>query len=75
MTPTYDSLVNAIPNTSLSPTLSGEVESVNYYTVSGILTVRPSAGIYIKVVRYKNGKTNQSKVFLRNSVERYCGEM
>ena len=70
MTTTYDSVVNAIPNTSLSPTLSGEVESVNYYTVSGILTDRPSYGIYIKVVRYKNGKTNQSKVFLRSSVLR-----
>jgi hypothetical protein len=70
MTTIYDSVVNAIPNTSLSPTLSGEVESVNYYTVSGILTVRPSYGIYIKVVRYKNGKTNQSKVFLRSSVLR-----
>ena len=70
MTTIYDSVVNAIPNTSLSPTLPGEVESVNYYTVSGILTDRPSDGIYIKVVRYRNGKTNQTKVFLRSSVER-----
>ena len=34
---------------------AAEIESVNYYTICGIRTLKPLNGIYIKVVRYKNG--------------------
>ena len=35
---------------------------VCYYTIGGVRVLHPSRGIYIKVVRYKDGHTEQSKV-------------
>jgi len=58
---TYDKAVNDIPVSIISATQSAEIESVSYYTISGIRILRPQHGIYIMVVRYKNG-LQESKV-------------
>ncbi len=55
----YDS---ATDTTVLSPIPSDEIESLCYYTISGIRILNPLKGVYIKVVRYKNGHSLQSKV-------------
>ena len=65
MVTSYDSFIGAVPDTVLSPTMLDEIESVCYYTVSGIRVLKPSNGIYIRVTLYKNGQTKQSKVFMR----------
>ncbi len=61
MATTYDSAVNIIQDPVISPSQLSEIESVNYYTISGIRTLKPQNGIYIKVVHYKNG-LKESKV-------------
>lgn len=43
----------------------GEVESVSFYDMAGCRVSAPAAGVYIKAVQYKNGKTKTSKVVLR----------
>jgi len=53
---TYDSAVNIVQDSVISPFQPNEIESINYYTISGIRTLKPQNGIYIKVVRYKNGQ-------------------
>lgn len=53
---TYDSAVNIVQDSVISPSQPNEIESINYYTISGIRTLKPQNGIYIKVVRYKNGQ-------------------
>ena len=55
MATTYDSAVNLVQDSVVSPTLPEDIESINYYTISGIRILKPQNGIYIKVVRYKNG--------------------
>ncbi|MBQ9363145.1 MAG: lamin tail domain-containing protein [Bacteroidaceae bacterium] len=63
MASSYDSAVDTIPTVVFSPTLSDEIESICYYTISGIRTLSPTwRGIYIKVVLYKNGQHRQGKV-------------
>lgn len=45
-----------------------EIEQTTYYSLNGILTTAPSQkGLYIKIVRYKNGLVKKSKVFFNNS--------
>lgn len=61
---TYDSAVDVIRDSVISPTLPDEIQSVSYYTISGIKTPNPQNGFYIKVVRHKNG-IEKSKVFIR----------
>ena len=53
------------PNVIISQILPGEIESVSYYNISGIRVLRPAWGVHIKVVRYKDGHTEQSKVCVR----------
>ena len=65
MQTSYDSQMETTPNAILSPILSGETESVSYYSISGIRVLHPQGGVYIKVVRYKDGHTAQSKVLIR----------
>ena len=65
MQTSYDSWADTAPNEIPLPVLPGKIESVCYYTVSGVCVLRPERGIYIKVVRYKDGHTEQSKVCVR----------
>ena len=65
MTTTYDSIINTDLNASLSMSIPDEIETINYYTISGIRVLKPQSGIYIKVVRYKNGQKQKTKVYLR----------
>ena len=62
MATAYDSIISDSPNEINPPTLSEEIAYVSYYTLSGIRTLKPANGIFIKVVHYKNGRTRQSKV-------------
>ena len=64
MATTYDCAVNIVQDSIYSPNQSAEIESVNYYTISGIRTLKPQNGIYIKVVRYKNGR-QESKAYFK----------
>lgn len=60
--------VHYVPNTINSPEypFTDEVEQISYYTLSGIPAAHPSkGGVYIKLVRYKNGGVKKSKVFIR----------
>ena len=52
---TYDSAVNNVQDSVIAPTLSDEIERVDYYILSGMGTLKPQSGIYIKAVRYRNG--------------------
>ena len=57
-----------IPNIISSPSYpdTDEIVQINYYTLSGIPTVNPSkGGFYIKMVRYRNGRIEKSKVFMK----------
>ena len=57
-----------IPSIIKSPgyLASKGTEQISYYTLSGIPINSPSkGGFYIKIVRYKNGQTQKSKVFLK----------
>ena len=63
---TYDSAVNNVQDSIISLSQSAEIESVNYYTISGIRTLKPQNGIYIKVVRYKNGLQESKTCIMGN---------
>ena len=63
---TYDSAVNNVQDSIISLSQSVEIESVNYYTISGIRTLKPQNGIYIKVVRYKNGLQESKTCIMDN---------
>lgn len=57
-----------IPNIISSPSYpdTDEIVQINYYTLSGIPTANPSeGGFYIKMVRYRNGRIEKSKVFMK----------
>ena len=56
MTTTYDNAVNNVQDSVIAPTLSDEIERMDYYTLSGIRTLKPQNGISIKMVRYRNGQ-------------------
>ena len=56
MTTIYDHAVNNVQDSVIAPTLSDEIERVDYYTLSGIRTLKPQNGISIKMVRYRNGQ-------------------
>ena len=63
MASTYDSRVTADTNAVSPPALVDETEGISYYTLSGIRVLKPAlGGIYIKVVRYKNGQKQRCKV-------------
>ena len=53
---TYDSAVNIVQDSVTAPNQPDEIESINYYTISGIRILKPQNGMYIKVVRYRNGR-------------------
>ena len=63
---TYDSAVNNVQDSIISLSQSVEIESVNYYTISGIRTLKPQNGIYIKVVCYKNGLQESKTCIMDN---------
>lgn len=65
MQTSYDSWLDTTPNAIISQIFPGEIESVSYYTISGMRVFHPARGIHIKVVRYKDGHTEQSKVCVR----------
>ena len=65
MQTSYDSAIDTTPNAILLPIFSGKIESICYYTISGVRVLHPARGIYIKVVRYEDGHTEQSKVCVR----------
>ena len=50
---------------SLEHSMPDEIERVSYYTLSGIpIAIPVGGGVYIKVVHYKNGQTQMSKIFI-----------
>ena len=53
------------PNAIISQILPGEIESVSYYNINGVRVLRPTRGVNVKVVRYKDGHTEQCKVCVR----------
>lgn len=59
----YDYL-NIEGNVVRTSTLPAEIESISYYTLSGIRILKPANGIYIKEVLYKNGQKRQTKEFI-----------
>ena len=61
MTTSYDSAINTDTNAIRPPTMPDEIESINYYTISGFQISKPTKGIYIKEVFYKNGQKLQRK--------------
>ena len=67
MATTYDKTTHTPPNAIHTPCLTDEIESVCYYTVSGIPVSIPQGGIYIRVTRYKNGQRTQEKVCISPS--------
>lgn len=57
---TYDTAVKTDANAVLFSSPPDEIESISYYTVSGIRTLKPTqGGLYIEVVCYKNGQKRQ----------------
>ena len=60
---TYDSAVNIVQDSVTAPNQPDEIESINYYTISGIRILKPQNGMYIKVVRYRNGR-QESKAYI-----------
>ena len=61
MATSYDSTVNTDTSAIRPPTFSDEIKSINYYTLSGISILKPTNGIYIKEVLYKNGNKQHKK--------------
>ena len=61
MATSYDSAINTDTNVIGPQSLPDEILSINYYTISGIRSVKPTNGIYIKEVLYKNGQKLQRK--------------
>ena len=55
-----DCQIDTTPNAIISQIFPDEIESVGYYTISGVRVLRPARGVHIKVVRYKDGHTEQS---------------
>lgn len=68
MSTVYDEGLNAGPNTIPVQSSQGEIESVCYYTVSGIKTLTPVNGVYIKVVRYRSGHVDVSEILVRDGL-------
>ena len=58
---------NVLPaGTGISNTNANtQVESVNYYDLSGRKVLLPNGGVYIKSVKYKNGQTVNEKVLVK----------
>ena len=60
---TYDSAVNNVQDSVIPLTQPDEIENIDYYTIGGIKILKPfTNGIYIKVVRNKNGERRRSKI-------------
>lgn len=64
MTTMYDSAMEAIPGMIASLPSSDEIISVDYYTIDG-RKAQPQNGIYLKVVRYRDGHSSASKILIR----------
>ena len=45
-----------------SPTISSEIEKIEYYTLDGVKLNAPTKGINIRKITYANGKTASDKV-------------
>ena len=69
MATTYDSAINIDTNAIRPQTKPDEIESISYYTISGIRTFKPQRGMYIKEVLYKNGQKRQSQVVILSKTE------
>ena len=69
MATTYDSAINIDTNAIRPQTKPDEIESISYYTISGIRTFKPQRGMYIKEVLYKNGQKQQSRVVILSKIE------
>ncbi len=61
MMTSYDSVICIDTNAIRPPSRPDEILSINYYTISGIRSLKPTNGIYIKEVLYRNGQKQQSK--------------
>ena len=47
--------------------VSNDIVSIAYYTIDG-KKAKPENGVYIKVVCYKDGHVDSSKVLIRNGI-------
>ncbi|MBR2235223.1 MAG: lamin tail domain-containing protein [Prevotella sp.] len=66
----YDIVITTDSNAIHLPTLPDDIESISYYTISGSRVHHPAGGIYIRVLRYKDGHTEQRKVCVEPSNNR-----
>ena len=62
MPTSYDSSAGTKPNLMNSPALPDEIESIAYYTLSGIRIPGPGGELYIRVARYRDGRTGREVV-------------
>ena len=60
----YDIPVRTDSNAIHTQVRPAEIVSTSYYTASGLRVSAPASGVYIKVVRYRNGQTQTAKVCL-----------
>ena len=60
----YDCPIRTDSNAVHTKPQPSEIERVSYYSVSGLRVSTPASGVYIKVVRYRNGQTETLKVCL-----------
>ncbi|MCR4769290.1 MAG: CotH kinase family protein [Bacteroidaceae bacterium] len=63
----YDNNVKSITSSIGALPMSNDIVSIAYYTIDG-KKATPENGIYIKVVGYKDGHVDSSKVLIRNGI-------
>lgn len=65
---TYDSTVDIVQDSVISPSHPDDIKSISYYTLSGIRVLKPLGGIYIKVIHHRDGHSSASKIAIENRI-------
>ncbi|MDE5561930.1 MAG: CotH kinase family protein [Bacteroidaceae bacterium] len=63
----YDSAIKPVPASLRTLASSDDIASVVYYTIDG-KKVRPNNGIYIMVIRYRDGHSDVNKILIRDRI-------
>lgn len=64
----YDSTVDIVQDSVISPSHPDDIKSISYYTLSGIRVLKPLGGIYIKVIHHRDGHSSASKIAIENRI-------
>ena len=56
-------LISVPPTTSIDGVVSEDISSITFYSINGLLLEKPSSGVYIAKIVYKNGTVSYKKYY------------